>query len=272
MSIRDILVIVTESKQAGPLYAAELLGAQWKAHIAALYASRMPDPVEGGLYFSGSIWAQAVNDIRKAAAADRQKLASRLAALEPPVELRHEEVVLGLAEDVASRHAMHADLTLLEQPRDEFNSGLFEGALFRSGRPVLLVSPNWKGGAIGKKILVAWKPKREAARAVADAAPFFADAEQVTVATVDAEPNGHGAAPGQDIAAHLARHAPRVELRNLDGLGQTAETALLSEAANINADLIVMGGYGHSRLRQFVFGGATRSLSREAPIPVFMSH
>jgi nucleotide-binding universal stress UspA family protein len=148
----------------------------------------------------------------------------------------------------------------------------FEGALFKSGRPVLLVPTEEQPRSIGRRIVVAWKAKREAARALADAEPFLREADQITVVTVDATPDGYGQGPGRDISAYLAHKGFNVELRNVDGLGQPAELALIKEARALEADLIVMGGYGHSRLREFIFGGVTRALSRNATIPVLMSH
>jgi nucleotide-binding universal stress UspA family protein len=92
------------------------------------------------------------------------------------------------------------------------------------------------------------------------------------VTTVDARPNGEGAAPGRDITRHLARHGVNVELRNVDGLGRASAAVLMDEARELGADLMVMGGYGHSRLRQFVFGGVTRALIAASPVPLLLSH
>jgi nucleotide-binding universal stress UspA family protein len=131
----------------------------------------------------------------------------------------------------------------------------------------------WREGPLGKRILVAWNGKREAARALADAAPFLEGAEAVHIVTIDAHPAFEGAAePGVEIAEYLARHDLKVELRQVDGMGRPAEAALIDEARTLGADLVIMGGFGHSRLRQFVFGGVTRALSRSAPLPLFMSH
>lgn len=180
--------------------------------------------------------------------------------------------MLGGVEALVAKHAMHADLTVLAASKDASPEAAFEGALFNSGRPLLLVPMEEKPQTVGKRIVVAWKAKREAARALTDAEPFLREADQVTVVTVDAHPDGYGEGPGRDISTYLAHKGLNVELRNIDGLGQPAEVALLREARALDADLIVMGGYGHSRLREFVFGGVTRALSRKATIPVLMSH
>lgn len=157
---------------------------------------------------------------------------------------------------------------------DNWRIAVFEGVLFGSGRPVLLVPPSWKGLELGRNVVVAWNGKREAARALADAAPLLDKADLVTIMTVDAQPSvdGVGPAPGADIAAHLARRGLRVEVRNLDGLGRDSSDILMEGAARIGADLIVMGGYGRARLREWIFGGVTRAVIENAQVPVFMSH
>ena len=99
-------------------------------------------------------------------------------------------------------------------------------------------------------------------------------AETVIVVTVDAKPRlfGHGEHPGANIAAHLSRRGKHVEVRNVDGAGKPVSAALIEQARAINADLIVMGGYASSRLREMVFGGATRDLLRKSEAPLLMSH
>ena len=107
---------------------------------------------------------------------------------------------------------------------------------------------------------------------MADALPLLVKAEAVEVLVVDHERNaGHGQEPGADIARHLARHGARVDVRRLSSGGKDVGTLLLSEAVAFHADLIVMGAYGHSRLREWMFGGVTRTVLYEAGLPVLMS-
>jgi nucleotide-binding universal stress UspA family protein len=98
--------------------------------------------------------------------------------------------------------------------------------------------------------------------------------EAVTVVTVDAKPKmfGHGDQPGANIAAHLQRRGLKADVRNVDSMGRSAAAAILEEAKALDADLVVMGGYAHSRLRELVFGGATRDLLRVATVPILMAH
>lgn len=272
MTSMDILAVVTSPEQESVFLAAEALAKRWEAHVSALYLAREAEPITGDPFYTAPLWVELVKEARETAQKEFAAVRARANRLGAPVEVRSEAIYISTAEDVAGRHALHADLTIMQTPKAEHEERAFEGVLFRSGRPVLLLPPEWRGSVAGKRILVGWKAKREAARALADAAPFLAEAEQVIVATVDAPAEGEGARPGQAITTHLARKGVKVELRNIDGMGRTAEAALTDEAKAAGADLLVMGGYGHSRLREFVFGGVTRAVSRGCPIPVLMSH
>jgi nucleotide-binding universal stress UspA family protein len=237
-----------------------------------LLLGQLPEPVTGDPIYSSSLWAELVTQARARFARDREAVRKRLDRMDAPVELRQEEAMLGSVEALVAKHAMHADITVMASSSDASVEAAFEGALFKSGRPLLLVPMDKKPASIGKRIVVAWKAKREAARALADAEPFLRGADQVTVVTVDAQFDGYGEGPGRDICTYLAHKGLNVELRNIDGMGRPAEVALMDEARALEADLMVMGGYGHSRLREFVFGGVTRALSRSATMPVLMSH
>jgi nucleotide-binding universal stress UspA family protein len=184
--------------------------------------------------------------------------------------IRHE----ALEECIAQ--ARHADLALVARSdsvgRGDMPPNLAESMVLASGRPVLLLPPEAPSHAISR-VLVGWNASREAARAVADAMPLLARAEAVELLVVDADrrPALHGQEPGADIARHLARHGVKVEVRTLAAGGESIGHVLLSRAAVLGADLLVMGAYGHSRLTELAFGGATRTALREAKLPVLMS-
>jgi nucleotide-binding universal stress UspA family protein len=129
-------------------------------------------------------------------------------------------------------------------------------------------------GSIGRRVLIGWNGSPEAARAVHDALPLMVGAEAVTVVTIDPEggPGANEEGPGADIARHLARHGLPVMVRRVTGPAAAAGDLLLNEAADLGADLIVMGAFGHSRLREFVLGGATRTLLAQMTAPVLMAH
>lgn len=180
-----------------------------------------------------------------------------------------------LAEDMVV-HARYADLAIVGRPdpggQDAIPLDLPQTLVLASGRPVLLLPPEPPVSA-GRRILVGWNAGREATRAVADALPFLARAEAVELLVVDHErhPGDHGEEPGADIARHLARHGVRVDVRKMSSCGQDVGRFLLCRAAAFGADLVVMGAYGHSRLTELVFGGATRTALHEAGLPVLMS-
>jgi nucleotide-binding universal stress UspA family protein len=169
--------------------------------------------------------------------------------------------------------ARYADLVIAGQPEPEDPFGqAFAGELvLGAGRPVLFVPYAGRFPDAGKRVLVAWNASREAARAVRDALPLLARADAVQV--VAFEPGGeHGETPGADIALYLARHGVRATAARDVAPGLDIGSRILSRAADAAADLIVMGAYGHSRLRELALGGATRTLLEAMTVPVLMAH
>ncbi len=172
-------------------------------------------------------------------------------------------------------HAYYADLVVIARPESAGQTagppGLAESLVLSSGRPIIVLPPRGTVSRI-RRILVAWNATRESIRAVADALPLLVKAEAVEVLVVDHERHpGHGPEPGADIARHLARHGVHVEVRRLSSGGKNVGHLLLSQAAAFGADLVVMGAYGHSHLREWMFGGVTRTVLYEAGLPVLMS-
>jgi nucleotide-binding universal stress UspA family protein len=174
--------------------------------------------------------------------------------------------------------ARYADLTVIVRPshdwQHELRTRMLEGVLFAGGRPLLLMPPRWQRSAIGRNVVVAWNGKREAARALADASPFLERADTISIVTVDAGHLGSGLGHGSAdrIALHLARRGQSAACRHIGDLGLGEAHALFAEANALSADLVVMGGYGRSRLDEFIFGGVTHQAINTAKIPIFMSH
>jgi nucleotide-binding universal stress UspA family protein len=173
-----------------------------------------------------------------------------------------------------------ADLTVVGQrnPDDaeSFVAEQFvENLVLSAGRPVLILPYAIEFASVGENILLAWDGSREATRALHDALPFLARAKQVVVLTVNAlaaEPPA-SRIPGSDIANVIARHGANVVTEQMEGVRDVPiGEMLLSRAADFGTDLIVMGGYGHSRWRELVLGGATRSILKAMTVPVLMSH
>jgi nucleotide-binding universal stress UspA family protein len=170
----------------------------------------------------------------------------------------------------------YADLAVIARPdptgQTAGSPGLVESLVLTSGRPIIILPPRSTASRV-RRILVGWNAGREAVRAVADALPLLSRAKAVEVLVVDPQrhPADHGQEPGADIARHLARHGAQVEVRRISSGGEDVGHLLLSEAAAFDANLVVMGAYGHSNLSEWVFGSVTRSVLREAGLPVLMS-
>ena len=178
--------------------------------------------------------------------------------------------------DAMTLHARYADMVVIGQAKGADDSrvplDLPERLVLGAGRPILIIPSVGSFSTIGKRVLVAWKPCREATRAVTDAIPLLREADNVQIMAVNPKSGEHGDVPGADIGLYLARHGVRVEVRTDHGAEIDIGNELLSRAADLDADLIVMGGYGHSRLREWALGGATRTILQSMTVPVFMSH
>jgi nucleotide-binding universal stress UspA family protein len=179
------------------------------------------------------------------------------------------------AADQIGRIGRRFDLVVVGQPERQKSlpdEVVDEGVLFESGRPVIFVPYIQKGGMKLDRIMVCWDGSRAAARAVADAMPFLKKAKQVEVVIVADKPGKKDEIPGADLGQHLARHGLKVDVKRITSPEIDVPSTILSYAADSSADMIVMGGYGHSRLREFILGGATRGLLEAMTVPVLMSH
>ncbi len=190
-------------------------------------------------------------------------------------EHRNLEVSASVAHDTFARIARRFDLSVVSQPRAETQGTdemFLEAALFGSGRPLLVVPYIQQAGLKLDRVLVCWDGSRTAARATADALPLLARAKSTEVITVADGSASTEEIPGIDFAQHLARHGIKIELKRLVRGDIDVADVILSHVADTAADLIVMGGYGHSRLREFVLGGVTRKLLKSMTAPTLMSH
>jgi nucleotide-binding universal stress UspA family protein len=179
---------------------------------------------------------------------------------------------------VVALHARYADLVVIGQQNSQWPSGVhkdFERSMpAAAGRPVLVVPYAFERRPVGRQVMVAWNASREAARAVNDALPFLKRASQVHVIAFDPAKGhaAHGEEPGADVALYLARHGVKVTVSRYGSAGVDIGSQLLSRAFDLSVDLIVMGAWGHSRLREFMLGGVTRTLFESMTVPVLMSH
>lgn len=187
--------------------------------------------------------------------------------------------VEGFPDSELAVHARYADLVVAGQagPPEKASLAtpphLAEAAALTSGRMVLVVPHIPVAKPPGKTVMLCWNASRESARAAADALPFLKAANKVIVLVVDpARTAGHGAEPGADVATWLARHGVKAEVQCDTAADGDVGATILSRAADYGVDLIVMGLYGHSRLREFILGGASRTLLASMTVPVLMAH
>jgi len=171
------------------------------------------------------------------------------------------------------QYARLRDLTIVSAEANDFaDQPNAEALIFESGRPVLMVPREPRKAFVLNTATVAWDFSRPAARAVGDALPLLTKAKRVHIVTVTNEKRIDTSRSGPELAKHLARHGVDVILESVDAAGRTIHEALEAATRAHDSDLLVMGAYGHSRLREFVLGGATRSMLARPPLPVLFSH
>ena len=219
--------------------------------------------------------AELLEAARQAGDKVEARLRERLNRLQKPVELRRFDILSDAAENLVAQEARAADTFVALRPNGapQEPEHLVESVLFGSGRHVFLVPNRRPAKAMLKRIVVAWNGSRESARALAEALPYLHKATEAAVVVVDDEPPLEAKAVlGLDAVNHLKHHdinavLHRVRMRDND-VGMT----LIAEARRLEADLIVMGAYGHSRVREWLLGGATYTLLHKAPVPLLIAH
>jgi len=277
MSYKTILVhLDSPARSTEWLAFAFGLAAQFEAHLVGLYAPgvrRIPSYalVEAGPALRDLVEQRRAENTRQAEKQFREAAARHGAA---GAEWRATEVDAAAAVRLSARYA---DLVVAAQPEPQDAPEarhLADELALSAGRPVLFVPYAGRFAAIGIRVLSAWDGGREATRAVSDALPILRGAAAVEVAVFDAERawRDHGEQPGADIGLYLARHGVKVAVHRQSGTGFDVGEQILSRAADTSADLVVMGAYGHSRMRELVLGGVTRTMLDAMTVPVLMSH
>ena len=258
------------------LQAAATLAEAFDAHLAAVYSIMSPLYSEPFVADGGAFVAQELLRFQERKDAEARATFDRVVpGLGRPVEWR---AAAGDPATVVNEHARYADLIVLGQydsdAANDVTPDFIGRVIMGSGRPVLVVPYAGEIGPIGRRPMVAWNASREATRAVSSSMPLLRRADEVQVTTFNARAGrgGHGELPGADIAAYLARHGVRANVSGTTSREVDIGNQILSRADDFQADLIVMGGYGHSRAYEFVMGGATRTLLEAMTVPVLFAH
>jgi nucleotide-binding universal stress UspA family protein len=276
--LKDLLVVLDTGKScAARIDVATHLGGRFGAHVTGLYVSpppQVPAMIESQL--TPELVELQMRTLGEAQGRVQELFRRRAEVPGITTEWRARE---GEPGEVATLHARYADIAIVGQADPETDelgstSDLPERIVLGSGRPILVVPYAGTFKTVGQRVLVAWNAGREATRAVNDALPLLTTASKVTVLAINprAGLHGHGEVPGADIALHLARHGVRAEAASLTSDDVDVGALLLSQAADLDADLIVMGAYGHSRMRELVLGGATREILGTMTVPVLLAH
>jgi nucleotide-binding universal stress UspA family protein len=279
MPYKTMLVHVDDSNNcAARINVAVDLAQRSDAHLIGLFAiSEIPVPG----YVATEIGVKTLADIEEKARRAQADAASALfdelttGAGLPGTEWRESKLDAVAA---VKLHARYADLVIVGQPapddQSSVNKDFIEQVALAAGRPVVMVPYAGKFKSVAKNVLVAWNGGREATRALTDAIPLLREAEQVRVIVFNPKKNGNGNGrlQGTDIGLYLARHGVNVEVSVQSSEDIDVGNQILSRVADLGIDLVVMGAYGHSRLREMILGGVTRTVIESMTAPVLMSH
>lgn len=284
MPIKTILAPIGGTPDSEtPLELAFYLAKEFDAHIMGLHVR--PDPRAAIPYIGEGMTADVVQQMCDAADKEGRERAEQAQTLFENFAARTGVPTLegnprpgtsarwfakiGEQAEVVARFGRIADVTIVGRPADEPESGIKEGLLFRSGRPILFI-PARTGTPFPHQVAVAWNGSVEASRAVGSAIPFLKRAANVKVLYAGETPAG---APSADaLKAYFAFHDVKAELTEVQAHEDSTGEALLEKTHSLGADLLVMGAYTRSRLRQMLLGGVTSYMLDNADVPVFMAH
>ncbi|HVZ07735.1 universal stress protein [Rhodopila sp.] len=287
MAIRKILLPLTGTAAGeAALATALMIARRWNAHMLALHVrvdSRDVAPLAGeGL--SGAMIEEMMSATEKESSerahAVRTMFEHFVARHNVAVQEAHSlldhptasfAAVMGREEDIVAQQARLADLTVVPHPEsddDVSSSDALHAVLFDSGRPVL-ISPHAVQTSIGSRVCVAWNGTAESASSVTAAMPWMQRAEAVAILTAEGYQRRGPGAP--DLAAYLALHGVMPEIITFRAVGGSVGAGLLEAARNFGCDLLSMGAYSHSRLRQLILGGVTRHVLENASLAVMMN-
>ena len=277
MSYKTILLHLNDNRRAEALLEPAIqLASRYNSHLLGLhvYASMPAPPVPIGYAASvlGSIVAQERKQGEEIAATFSRMTAN--GAFVPEwhlLKVPHFDLA-----SVVMEHGRAADLIIAGQTDPDWDASPLldfpERLALEAGRPVLVIPYAGRYPRIGRNVVIAWKAGRESARAVFDALPLLQGAENVHILEIKGRSDENSLSPDTSIAASLARHGIKSTIRTSVAPDISVGDEILSRLSDLDADLLVMGAYGHSRMRELVFGGATRHIFRHMTVPTLFSH
>jgi len=278
MSYKTILTHLSDSRRAEALLEPAIaLATQFSAHLIGLHVSpTVPTPAIAMPYAS-KVLAQILAEERANSDAIAETVAYMTAGRPIVADWQLPKVAATSIAPTVIERARAVDLVVASQTDPTWDlSGVFdfpERLALESGRPVLVVPYVGRYPTVGRSVVIAWKASRESARAVFDALPLLKAADDVHILEVreTSEP-GQTLTADTAIAAALARHGVKPIIHSTTASGLSAGDEILSRISDLGADLLVMGAYGHSRMRELVFGGVTRHIGQHMTVPTLLSH
>ncbi len=276
---RDVLVPQDET-DAGihALVYADMLCSAYGAHLTGLMFGLVPFyPMSLATAKVPEAWIHAQRQASEEAEQSEKRLKAIYGKLAARNELRRVDAFEQEVGRICARHARCADLTVVGWSPDggaDIERAFFESCLFDSGRPVLVVPAGYSFRSIPQRALVAWNGSREATRALREALPLLRQTRLTRFVTIDAEDSAFSDAldPSASIARHMGRHEIPIETKRAHSRGRDVATVLAEEADQFGASVLVLGGYGHVRATEWIYGGTTRASLALARMPMFFAN
>ena len=276
--IKDVMVRLDgTSGDDVRLAAANLIAEIFGSHVTGLFFNVLPPPpIQVSLDGADASQAtKALDSAKQAGDAIEATVFERLTQLQQPTNLRRFDVIGDEISDTALPLARAADTFVALRPNDRSNEpeGLIENLLFGTGRHLFLVPDDWKALAPLDNVVVAWNDSRESARALAESLPYLHQARKVGVLVVEGEhPTEADALKGNEAVHHLRHHG--INAVKYRAIGEDDEIAdvLIAECRRLDANLLVMGSYGHSRLHELLPGSTTDRVLHRSPFPLLIAH
>ncbi|WP_331375859.1 universal stress protein [Sinorhizobium chiapasense] len=276
MAFKTILTVTGVDNSDSDLQTAADLCGQSGAHLSVLVVAMAPPPPIGEYATVSTIWLEQRDRDREKLEASVNHARETVSRTDVSFEIDGVYAEAGTADRDIGDRALYADLVLIGPSvlsQADLKRQVINGSLFQAMRPIMLIPTDSKPSLGPKTVLLAWDSRAEAAHAAREALELMAKAASVHVTLVDPEAarGESGEEPGADVAAYLARHGVNVTVDQLPSAGRPVASVLQQHAVDISADMIVMGAYGHSRVRELIFGGVTKSMLDDAAIPILMA-